>query len=115
MEVRRDGTDDWNVFNSFREPSWTDHTFFGFYYDEEYTQPVTFPYTYTEENPDVYARFLEGEWLLVSSPAEFAKIRYNTNVWLMNDIDMSKRNSRRCRACTRANSTATDTPYRALP
>ena len=90
LEVRRDGTEDWNVFNSFREPSWADHTFFGFYYDEEYTQPVTFPYTYTEENPDVYARFLEGEWLLVSSPAEFAKIRYNTNVWLMNDIDMSE-------------------------
>lgn len=85
VEVSRDNG---GVIDRLREPNWPDHTFLGFYFDEAYTQPVTFPFTYSEETSKVYAKFLEGDWVFVSTAADLRNIRYNDDVWLMNDIDM---------------------------
>ncbi len=103
---RENGTENWNVLVSLRQPRWDGHTFFGFYYDAEYTQPIAptdaanpipvpsadNPYTYTEETATIYARFLEGEWTIASMPSDLARIYYDTNIWLMNDIDMNNVN-----------------------
>lgn len=103
---RDDGTEDWNVLTSLQQPRWDGHTFFGFYYDAEYTQPLAptdeanpipvpssaNPYTYTEETATIYARFIEGEWTIASMPSDLRRISSTSNIWLMNDIDMSGAN-----------------------
>lgn len=83
--------------NSFRQASWTGHTFYGFYEDPAFTTPVTFPYTpaVSTENPTVtvYARYLEGNYTIVRKASDFGNaIRPGVNYYIDADVDLSDTN-----------------------
>lgn len=78
----------------FSSPKWSGHTLLGYYTDSEYKNPVTFPYKHglSEDKPDetVYARFIEGDYELVSKPSDLSTVSAGGNYYLLNDIDMSE-------------------------
>ena len=78
----------------FTAPKWEGHTLIGYYYDEAYTQPVTFPYIHAHDdaNPDetVYAKFIEGNYRVISKPSDLKSVSAGANYYLLNDIDMSE-------------------------
>ena len=79
---------------SFRQPTWAGHTFYGFYRDAAYTEPVTFPYEHgmNSENPNevVYAKFLEGTYTIIRSPSDFkGTVNAGTKYYIDADIDMT--------------------------
>lgn len=91
MEVKvPDGT---GTVARFSTPKWNGHTLVGYYTDSEYKNPVTFPYKHglSEDNPDetVYAKFIEGDYELVSKPSDFTTVSAGGCYYLLNDIDMS--------------------------
>lgn len=77
----------------FSSPKWSGHTLVGYYTDSEYKNPVTFPYKHgmSDDEPDetVYARFIEGEYELVSKPSDLSTVSAGGCYYLLNDIDMS--------------------------
>lgn len=91
-EVRvPDGSD---TVARFSSPKWSGHTLIGYYTDSEYKNPVTFPYKHglNDAEPDetVYARFIEGDYELVSKPSDLSTVSAGGCYYLMNDIDMSE-------------------------
>lgn len=54
-----------------RVPSKIGYTFLDYYLDEQCTQPFSWPYTFEEQEKTIYAKFLEGDWTLVSTAEEF--------------------------------------------
>lgn len=90
VEPRSDG--------AFKAPTIRGYTVIGYYLDEELTQEITFDdrgySTYKHpfgENPEVtvYTKWLKGSYTLVSEPSDLASIKVNTNLYLLNNIDMS--------------------------
>ena len=111
VELRPD-EEGWDVFTAgeISDPSLSGYTFRGLYFDEELTQPVTYPFYYRDkmlysdadctqpiatagdgtQAPRLYADFLEGNWIFVYTAEDLLGMRPNSDVWLMNDIDMSE-------------------------
>lgn len=67
-------------------------TLLGYYTDETYTEKFSWPYTYEAGvTTTVYARFMEGEWSIVSEAADFVNALYaNKNIYLTSNIDFSQ-------------------------
>lgn len=80
--------------SKFTAPKWEGHTLIGYYYDEAYTQPVTFPYTHAHDDANpaetVYAKFIEGNYRVVSKPSDLKSVSAGANYYLLNDIDMGE-------------------------
>ena len=79
---------------SLRPPTWSGHTFYGFYKDAEFTEPLTFPYTpdVSQETPTVtvYAKFLEGTYTVIRQPSDFSKaIKPGVNYYIDADVDLT--------------------------
>ncbi len=55
-------------------PSKEGYTFIDYYTDDTYTEKFTFPYTYTEEDAKCYAKFIEGEWVLIETAEDFKSL-----------------------------------------
>ena len=73
---------------SYKLPKKENATFYGYFYDEAFTQPFEFPYTYEAGEKVIYAKFLEGTWSIVRTPAEFTTaISTNKNIYLDADLD----------------------------
>lgn len=90
-------TSDDLVMNGFREMDWTGHTFFGFYSDPAFEEPITFPYTVpvSDENPTatVYAKYIEGNFVIIRRAADFGKnIKAGLNYYIDADIDLTGTN-----------------------
>lgn len=87
-------SDDNPSVSKFTAPKWEGHTLIGYYYDEAYTKPVTFPYVHAhnDENPaeTVYAKFIEGNYRVISKPSDLKSVSAGANYYLLNDIDMSE-------------------------
>lgn len=87
-------SDDDPSVSRFASPKWDGHTLIGYYYDEALTQPVTFPYihAHNDETPaeTVYAKFIEGNYRVVTKASDLKTISAGANYYLMNDIDMSE-------------------------
>lgn len=71
-------------------PKWQGHSFYAYYFDEDYNKELKYPYDYTE-NPveTLYAKYIEGDWKIIKSISDLSGIGANTNVWLDADIDLS--------------------------
>lgn len=78
----------------FTAPKWEGHTLIGYYYDEAYTQPVVFPYVHAHDDANpaetVYAKFIEGNYRVISKPSDLKSVSAGANYYLLNDIDMSE-------------------------
>ena len=82
---------------SIKEPSWTGNTYIQTYLDAACTQELTvsstqpFEHGCTQENPvcNVYAKFMQGRWTLIRNAVDLRTINAGSNLYLMNDIDMS--------------------------
>ena len=78
----------------FTAPKWEGHTLIGYYYDEAYTQPVVFPYIHAHDDANpaetVYAKFIEGNFRVISKPSDLKSVSAGANYYLLNDIDMSE-------------------------
>lgn len=90
-------TSDDHVMNSFREAEWEGHTFYGFYSDAAFENPITFPYTapVNDENPTVtvYAKYIEGKYTIIRRVADFGKaIKAGTSYYIDADIDLTGTN-----------------------
>ncbi len=69
-----------------------DYTFFGYYTDAECTTEVNFPLKQTEEDIDIYAKFIKGNWTFVSDKSGVSAIFSNAGssskkFYLVNNID----------------------------
>lgn len=83
-----------NVFNradlEIIAPKWTNHSFYAYYYDEDYTEEVKYPYDYSANPVDkLYAKYIEGNWKIVKGISDLTGISANTNVWLDATLDLS--------------------------
>ena len=74
----------------FTAPKWEGHTLIGYYYDEAYTRPVVFPYIDANPAETVYAKFIEGNFRVISKPSDLKSVSAGANYYLLNDIDMSE-------------------------
>lgn len=82
-----------------RDITWSGHTLLGLYWDEELTQKVEFDerdyslvkHTFDPENPEitVYTKWLDGVYTLVSTGRDMDGIKSGTNLYLLNDVDLS--------------------------
>lgn len=82
-----------------RDITWSGHTLLGLYWDEELTQEVEFDerdysvgkHTFDPENPEitVYTKWLDGVYTLVSTGRDMVGINSGTNLYLLNDVDLS--------------------------
>ncbi len=72
-------------------PTWSGHTFYGYYKDENMTEPFSFPFTLGEQDVVIYARFIDGEnWSIVSTADEFHKAYHATaKIYVDADIDFT--------------------------
>lgn len=82
------------TLSSFRKEDWSGHTFYGFYYDEAYTQPVEFPYTHglSDDAPieKVYAKYLSGVYTVIRTADDFkGRIEAGTKYYLDADINLT--------------------------
>ncbi len=80
--------------SAFREVEWEGHTFYGFYTDPEFQNPITFPYTVpvSDETPTVtvYAKYIEGKFSIIRKAADFGKsIKAGLNYYIDADIDLT--------------------------
>ncbi len=72
------------------KPTKNGYTFVGLYYDTEFEQPFSWPYTFQTEGETVYAKFLEGNWAVVSDASSFmSAVVSNQNIYLQTDIDFT--------------------------
>lgn len=78
----------------FTAPKWEGHTLIGYYYDEAYTRSVVFPYIHAHDDANpaetVYAKFIEGNFRVISKPSDLKSVSAGANYYLLNDIDMSE-------------------------
>lgn len=66
------------------------YTLRGCYADREGTTAFSWPYTFTEGDTTVWVSYIEGNWMIVRTPAEFdSGISANANLYIENDIDFS--------------------------
>lgn len=83
-----------NVFNrndlETVAPKWQGHSFYAYYFDEDFNEELQYPYDYTK-NPveTLYAKYIEGNWKIIKGASDLSGIGANTNVWLDTDIDLS--------------------------
>lgn len=90
---------------SIKDPIWTDenknYTYVQMFADEACTEPLVvsreqpFAHGCTQDNTvcNVYAQFIEGRWTLVRTASNLKTINAGSNLYLMNDIDMSELNT----------------------
>lgn len=66
-------------------------TFLGYYADAEYTQEFSWPYQFEAGvTTYVYARFMEGEWSMVSNADEFTlALAAKKNIYVTADLDFT--------------------------
>ena len=77
--------------SSYWQPKKEGWTFYGYYADEDYQTPFSWPYVFGTEDKTVYAKFIEGEWAIVKDAAGFkAAASASQNVYIDADIDFSK-------------------------
>lgn len=86
--------DGMGALETLREPKWEGHTFYGFYADAEYTEPIVFPYEHSKDPENrvetVYAKFLDGSYTIVREPQDFKKtINAGGRYYIDADIDMT--------------------------
>ena len=82
---------------SIREISWSGNTFLQLYEDNECKQELEisterpFKHGCTQEEPvrEIYAKFMAGVWRLVKAATDLRTVNTNTNIYLLNDIDMA--------------------------
>ena len=74
--------------NAFLAPKKQGYTLIGYYADEECTVPFTWPYEFEAGvNTVIYAKFMEGEWVLVDTAKEFSDALIGgKNIYLTSDI-----------------------------
>jgi len=72
------------------------HTFYGYFWDAECTDPVTGTIKRGEEQQTVYAKYLKGNWTFVSTALDVTKMLSDVGegkrYWIRNDIDCSSIN-----------------------
>lgn len=81
--------------------TWANHTFMQLYRDAECREELTisrtqpFEHKCTQENPvcNIYAKFIDGDWLLVRNATDLTRISAGVNLYFMDNIDMSELNS----------------------
>ena len=83
-----------NVFNradlEIVAPRWDNHSFYSYYFDENCTDEVQYPFNYAEHPVDkLYAKYIEGNWKIVKGISDLTGISSSTNIWLDADIDLS--------------------------
>lgn len=61
-------------------PAKNGYTFIDYYTDATYTTKFDFPYTYTDEDVTCYAKFVEGDWVLVDTVDEFMNVMVNADI-----------------------------------
>ncbi len=68
------------------------YTFLGYFEDEGYKTPFVWPYTFEAGvTKTIYAYFLEGEWEVVSTAAQFVDgYRAGKNLYVTEDLDFSE-------------------------
>lgn len=73
------------------DPQKEGYSFTGVYYAESTGErEFVWPYTFGTENEEVYVEFIEGEWTVVNTVAEFNRaIGQNKNIYLAKDLDYS--------------------------
>lgn len=74
------------------EPVKEGWTFYDYFVDPEFKTPFSWPYTFTDENTTIYAKFIEGDWTIVKSAREFADAVgvAGAKVYVDNDLDFSE-------------------------
>ena len=74
------------------KPKLEGKTFYGYYFDKDFTEPCTFPFRMGENGVNIYARFIDGEnWRIIQTAQDF--VRYfnaSAKLYLYNDIDFAK-------------------------
>lgn len=72
-------------------PKKAGYTFLGYYADAQYTQEFSWPYTFEAGvTTYVYARFMEGEWAMVSTAEEFTlALSAKKNIYVTDNIDFT--------------------------
>ncbi len=72
-------------------PKKAGYTFLGYYVDENFTEEFAWPYTFEAGvTMEVYARFMEGEWALVSTAKEFiTALAAKKNIFVMEDLNFT--------------------------
>ncbi len=73
-------------------PTLNGYTFYGFYQDEDYTIPFTWPYVMQAgENTPIYAKYLEGTWQIVKTAREFnSAMLSGANIYVDADINFDE-------------------------
>lgn len=76
--------------SSYWQPKKEGWTFYGYYADENYQTPFGWPYVFGTEDKTVYAKFIEGEWSIVTDAAGFkSAAAAGQNVYVDADIDFT--------------------------
>ena len=94
-EVKRDknfavGEDVGEKAVSPTKPKKTGWTFCGYYSDVERENKLTFPFTMGEDDIDIYTKFIEGTWTIVSNADEFnTAFTPSARIYLDDDIDFA--------------------------
>ena len=72
-------------------PKKTGYTFLGYYTDEDYTQEFVWPYTFEAGvTTIVYARFMEGDWSIVSTADDFIlALSAKKNIYVTANLDFT--------------------------
>ena len=72
------------------------HTFYGYYWDAECTQEISWPIQRGDEQQTVYAKYIKGDWTFVKTADEVYKM-FNAlkggakkSYWICNDINYTK-------------------------
>ncbi len=70
------------------------YTFLAYYADEACTQPVQWPLKKQETDTVIYAKYIEGDWTIVSTAKDvkdmFSATGKNEHYWIASDIDCSE-------------------------
>lgn len=67
-------------------------TFYGYFEDEACTQPFAFPYTFEDGEKIIYAKFIDGVWLIVDTVEEFKlALAGDKNIYLEASLDFSEK------------------------
>lgn len=75
-----------------QSPTYAKHTFLEYYADPEFKEVYDWskkPAYDENRNVNIYAKFLDGTFTLASKASDLKSLKVNTNVYLLNDIDMT--------------------------
>lgn len=87
--VPGDEVDD--LSSSYFIPTLSGYTYLGLYADEACTEEISWPITLEEGNLNIYAKYIEGNWKIATTAAEFnAGVTSKMNVYVAADLDFSE-------------------------